>query len=150
MCSNPIYILKWSLCLCVDCREARLEVGRILRSLSQEMMVYGPKCWDGEKGADFKYILDIEPTELANSVNGLHIDVKEREQSRMIPRQEDGWLVWGKKLKSELEIAVRHLSRNIKQTVENASLKFRRVVCIRDINLEIISIEMIVTIHGSW
>lgn len=36
-----------------------------------------------------EYILDIEPTKLAKLVYGLHTDVKEREESRMIPRQKN-------------------------------------------------------------
>lgn len=40
----------------------------------------------------------------------------------------------GKKI--ELEIPGRHLSRNLEQAVEGASLKFRREVSTREIHLE--------------
>lgn len=47
------------------------------------------------------------------------------------------------KIKIELEISVRHPSKNIKQAVGNASLKFRKEVWARDTNLETINIEWI-------
>lgn len=56
----------------------------------------------------------------------------------------------GGKLKIELEIPVIYPSRNIKQAVENASLKYRREVMAKDINLETINIEMVFIICRSW
>lgn len=56
----------------------------------------------------------------------------------------------GEKLKIEVDVSVRHASRNIKQAVENASLKFTKEVWTGGINLETISIEMVFTVHESW
>lgn len=55
----------------------------------------------------------------------------------------------GEKIKIELEIPVKHPSKNIKQAVKSASLKFRREVWSRDTNLETIKIEMVLTTSES-